>query len=320
MALSSEASLDVIATAVPEAEGEPSGAPRRTAGSRRDPGVTVMQLVLLVVAIAFLVPLLVVISTSFSSEDAVAKDGYSLFPRDFTFYAYQYILSNPLQILRAYGVSIVVTVVGTVVSLTVMSMLAYTLSRRDYRWRKPLSFVVLLTMLFGPGLVPSYILITQTLNLDNTLLALIAPYLVTPWYVLLLRTFFSQLPQEVLDAAMIDGASEWQIFTRIAIPLAKPALATVGLFVVLLYWNDWWLGLLYIQDSNLVPVQLYLYRIISNIDFIVASDQMLGQLRGVPIVTARMAAAVLAIGPIIVAFFYVQRFLIKGITVGGVKD
>jgi putative aldouronate transport system permease protein len=213
-----------------------------------------------------------------------------------------------------------VTVVGTLVSLTIMSLLAYTLSRSDYRFRRPLSFYVLFTMIFNGGLVPTYILITRYLHLQNTLLVLILPYLVTPWYVLLLRTYFSQLPRDILDAARIDGAGEWRVFTGVVLPLSKPALATVGLFVMLLYWNDWWLGLLYITDDHLVPIQLYLYRILTNIDYAASNSHLAGTTTAIPIQTVRMAVAVLAIGPIIAAFFFIQRFLVRGITLGGIKD
>lgn len=279
-----------------------------------------LQAALLLVAIAFFAPLVVVVSSSFSSEKAISTDGYGLIPNQFSTFAYQYILGDPTQLLTAYGVSIVVTSVGTILSLAAMSLLAYSLSRPEFRLRKPISFYVMFTMLFGGGLVPSYILITRYLDIGNTILALILPYLITPWYVLLLRTYFTQLPQDILDAARIDGAGEWKVFLRIAVPLSKPALATVGLFVLLLYWNDWWLGLLYITQSDLVPVQLYLYRILSSADYAASNAQLAGQAVDVPIQTVRMAASVLAIGPVVIAFFAVQRFLVRGITVGGIKD
>jgi putative aldouronate transport system permease protein len=275
---------------------------------------------LALVAIAFVSPLVIVLSASFSSEKSITANGYSIVPQHFSTNAYKYILGDPSQILQAYGVSILVTGVGTILSMALMSMLAYSLSRPGYRLRRPLSFYVLFTMLFNGGLVPTYILITQYLHLDNTILVLILPYLVTPWYVLLLRTYFSQLPQDILDAARIDGAGEWRVFTRIALPLSRPGLATVGLFVTLLYWNDWWLGLLYITNDQLVPVQLYLYRILTNIDYAASNSQFAGTTTAIPIQTVRMAVAVLAIGPIIAAFFFIQRFLVRGIALGGIKD
>lgn len=281
---------------------------------------TAFNVVLGLVAIAFFLPLLLVVSSSLSTEASINADGYSFIPRQFSTFAYRYILGSSPQLFISYGVSIVVTAVGTTVSLLTMSMLAYTLAQPDYKLRKPLSFYVLFTMLFNGGLVPSYILITRYLHLQDTILVLILPYLVMPFYVLLLRTYFSQLPRDYTDAARIDGAGEWRIFWNVILPIARPALATVGLFVLLGYWNDWWLGLLYIQNDNLVPVQLYLYRVLTNIDFLASNQDSISQLKGVPIQTAKMAAAVLAIGPIVVAFFAVQRFLVRGITVGGIKD
>jgi len=276
--------------------------------------------VLTVASLAFIMPLVIVVSASFSSESAITAHGYSVIPQKFSTFAYRYVLNDPGAILRAYGVSILVTTVGTLVSLVLISMLAFTLAQPSYRFRRPVSFYVLFTMIFNGGLVPGYILVTQYLHLQNTLLVLILPYLVFPWYVLLLRTFFSQLPSEILDAARIDGAGNWRLYTRIVLPLSKPALATVGLFVALTYWNDWWLGLLYITNDKLVPVQLFLYRIMTNIDVVTSQNQFAGQSLDVPIQTLRAAIAVLAIGPIVFAFFFVQRFLVRGITLGGVKD
>lgn len=301
-----------------------SAAKSRRTARRPPPAFNLRRLTihvgLAMVALAFVTPLIIVISASFSSESAITDHGYSPIPQRFSSTAYRYILGDPSKIIQAYGVSILVTAIGTIVSLTFMSMLAYTLSRNDYKLRRPLSFYVLFTMIFNGGLVPAYILITQYLHLQNTVLVLVLPYLVTPWYLLLLRTFFSQLPRDIMDAARIDGAGEWRVFTGVVLPLSKPALATVGLFVMLLYWNDWWLGLLYINDDRLAPVQLYLYRILTNIEYVASNSELAGTTIAIPIQTVRMAVAVLAIGPIVAAFFFIQRFLIRGITLGGIKD
>jgi putative aldouronate transport system permease protein len=173
-------------------------------------------------------------------------------------------------------------------------------------------------MLFNAGLVPWYMMITQGLHLKNTLAVLILPYLVVPWFVLLLRTYFTSLPEALIDAAKIDGAGEGRIFFQIVLPLSTPALATVGLFCMLMYWNDWWLGLLFIDDRTLYPLQLLLYTILKNIQFLAANPQTTGV--AVPSQTVRMALAVLAIGPIVFAFLSVQRYFIRGITLGGIKD
>jgi putative aldouronate transport system permease protein len=278
---------------------------------------TSIHLILTVISMIALLPFLLVVSASFSDEKAIARNGYTLFPTQFSTSAYEYILSDPGQIINSYAVTIAVTLIGSVLGLLLMAMLAYVLSRKDFFLRKPFSFYVFFTMLFNGGLVPWYILITQGLQLKNTLTVLIAPYLIVPWFVLLLRTFFTQLPEELFDAARMDGASEWRIFFRIVLPLSTPALATVGLFCILMYWNDWWLALLFIDDRRLMPLQYLLYNISSNIDFLTTAPQMLGV--PVPALPARMAMAVIAIGPIALAYLFVQRYFVRGITVGAFK-
>lgn len=277
-----------------------------------------IHLALLILSAAFVAPLLLILSGSFSDELALAKYGFTFIPMKFSTLAYQYILQDPSQIIQAYGISIFITVVGSAASLLVMSLLAYTLSRRDYPLRHPLSFYLFFTMLFNGGVVPFYILMTQFLHLQDNVLALILPYLVSPWYVLLLRTYFSSLSRDFIDAAKIDGANEWRIFFQIVLPLSTPALATVGLFCMLMYWNDWWLGLLFINNPHLVPVQLYLYQIIANVDYIASNPQLHAGL-ALPAQSIRMAIAVLAIAPIMFAFVFVQRYFVRGITVGSLK-
>ena len=283
----------------------------------RPRGRLLIHLLLFALSLAFLLPLVLIISASFSSENAIARDGYGILPQDFTLFAYRYVLQNPSQILQAYGVTILVTLVGSSASLLVMSMLAYPLSRRDFTLRKPLSFFVFFTLLFSGGLVPFYILVTQYLHLQDTLLALILPYLVVPWFVLLLSTYFGTLPGELFEAAKIDGAGEWRVFFQMVLPLSTPALATVGLFSALQYWNDWWLGLLFINNVHLVPLQYLLYQLSTNISFLATNPMTSGV--AIPAQTARMAMAVLAVGPIAIAFLFVQRFFVRGITLGGLK-
>lgn len=276
------------------------------------------HLILLALAVLCLIPMVLVISASFSDDKYVARYGYQLFPSHFSTFAYEYILKVPAQIINAYAVTATVTVVGTVTSLTIMSLLAYTLSRPEFTWRRPLSFFVFFTMLFNGGLVPFYILMTQYLHLQDTLLALILPYLVSPFYVLLLRTYFAEVPRDLLDAARIDGANEWQIFFRVVVPMSTTALATVGLFCALTYWNDWWLALLFIREQALNPLQYMLYTIMTNIQAMMANPMSTG-IR-MPVGTVRMAMAVLAAGPAVLAFMLVQRYFISGITIGAIKE
>ena len=280
-------------------------------------GNTIIHLVMVALSLTCVLPLLLIVSASFSDEADIAKYGYSLIPRTFTAHAYSYVLRVPEQIIRAYGVTTFVTVVGTVVGLFFMSLLAYVISRDDFPWRKQLSFFVFFTMLFNGGLVPWYIWMTQGLQLKNSIWSLILPYLIVPWYVLLLRTYFAQLPNELLDAARIDGAGEWRIFFQMVLPMSTPSLATVGLFCVLMYWNDWYLALLYIDSRELHPLQYMLYNIMMNARAIQASPQTTG-LR-LPVNTVRMAMSVLATGPAALVFLLLQRYFVRGITVGALK-
>jgi putative aldouronate transport system permease protein len=273
--------------------------------------------VLILVGLGCLIPMLLVISVSFSDEQQLAIQGYQLLPVGFSTFAYEYILQNPQQILRAYGVTIFVTTVGTAVGLIVCAMLAYPLARKDFRLRGILSFYVFFTLLFSGGMVPFYILVTQYLGWKDNILALVAPYIVTAWYVLILRTSFSQLPTELLEAARIDGAGEWRIFFQIVLPLSKPVLATIGLFYILRYWNDWFLALLFINDSALYPLQYLLQVLMRNINFLSSNPQTMGE--PIPTSSARMAMAVLAFGPALFAFLLLQKYFIRGITIGSLK-
>ncbi|MBN9390996.1 MAG: carbohydrate ABC transporter permease [Chloroflexi bacterium] len=282
-------------------------------------GALVVHLVLLVLSITALVPFVMLLSASFSTEESLGKNGYGLFPGEFSLDAYKFIFNDVGQIVNSYFITVVVSFGGSSMGLLIMSMLAFALSRRDFKLRRPLAFYVFFTMLFNGGLVPWYILITQYLHLKNTVFALILPYLVVPWFVLLLRTYFAGLPTELFEAAKIDGAGEWRIFFQIVVPLSTPALATVGLFSLLQYWNDWWLALLFIDDRTLYPLQYLLYTIQSNIDALSQNpDLNMGVV--IPTQGVRMAMAVLAIGPIIFAFLFVQRYFVKGITLGGIKE
>ena len=281
----------------------------------------ILNAVMAVVTVVFLIPLLVVISASFTDEIALTRNGFGLFPSLFSLDAYNYILLDPTQILRSYGVTTTVTGVGTVAALFVISLLAYTLARKDFTWRRPVSFFVFFTMLFNGGLVPTYILITQYLKLRDSLWVLILPYLVVPWFVLLLRTYFSTLPKEFIESAKIDGASEWRIYLNVVLPLSTPALATIGLFCILMFWNDWWLALLYINEPKLYPLQYLLYAILRNAEFLSvnsANSAMLNSVK-VPLQTIRMAMAVVAIGPVAIAFLALQRYFVRGIALGGLK-
>jgi putative aldouronate transport system permease protein len=283
---------------------------------------SIIHTVLILFALLCIIPLVAVISIAFTEEKDIVVSGYHLVPRSVSASAFRYVLSNPRQILRSYGLSAVVTALGSVVALLVISLVAFPLSRPDYRYRRPLSFYVFFTMLFNGGLVPWYILISRYLQLKNHLLVLIVPYLVIPWFVLLLRTFFSQLPISLFESAKIDGASDFRSFFTILIPLSKPALATVGLFICLQYWNDWWLPLLYVDTEKLVPLQYMLYRMMANITFLTSQMTQTGitiDIRNLPNESARMAMCVLAAGPMLFIFPFFQKYFVRGLTAGSIK-
>ena len=287
---------------------------------RFDAATVVVHIAVAGLAMLCLFPLLLVLASSFTDEIALARNGYSIIPSKFSVEAYVAIFNKPAVILRAYAVTTGITLVGTVLGVSMIALLAYPLSRRDFILRTPISFMVFFTMLFNGGLVPYYILMTQYLNVQNTILALLLPHLVGAYYVLILRTYFSGLPDELFEAARVDGAGEWTIFWQIAVPLARPALATIALFIALNYWNDWTTALYFIRSPDLYPLQYLLYIIQSNAQAMALQEQV-GQIgtQKLPTETARMAMAVLATGPASVLFLFFQKYLVSGVTLGAFK-
>lgn len=282
----------------------------------------IIHTVFILFSLACIVPLLSIISVSLSKEEDLTLFGYSLIPRTFDLTSYAYVLYNPVQILSAFKISVLVCLLGTVIGVLLMAGFSYALSRPDYKLKNPLSFYIFFTMLFNGGLVPTYMLVTNYLHLKNTLWVLILPYLAMPWFVLILRSFMQKIPFEIIESCMIDGANEFRIFFRIIIPLVKPALATISLFTLLHYWNDWWLSLLYIDQERLVPLQYMLYRIMSNIQFLTNSTNMLPpEVQDIipPSESARMAMAILAAGPMLIVFPFFQKHFVQGLTIGSVK-
>ena len=282
-----------------------------------------IHLVLLALAAACIFPILVVVSISFSEEVSIFEQGYRLIPAKLDAASYGFIFRSGGQLVSAYWVSLRVILIGIVLSLTVSSLLAYPLSRPDFRYRSWISFFVLFTMLFNGGLVPWYILIVNYLRLKNTLLVLVLPYVVLGWYVMLLRTYFKAVPLELIESAAIDGAGELRTFAEIVIPLVKPGLATVGFLTLLRYWNDWWLPLLFIEKDDLVTVQYLLHRMLGNLEELrralaegYADTSGAGE---IPSESLRMAMCVVAAGPMLFVFPFFQRYFVRGLTMGAVK-
>lgn len=276
--------------------------------------------ILLFICVLWIVPVLFIFSLSFTPESSLASVGYRLIPENFTLDAYTYIMKNPAQLLNSYKISIIVTAVGTIVSLFTTTCLAYAMSRKDFLCSKYITRYMLFALLFRGGLIPTYIVVTQWLHLGDTLWALILTMLVSPWNVFLMRSFLSGIPHEILEASFIDGASEWRTYFQIVLPLSKSGLATVGLLTLFAYWNDWYQGMLYIDNMRLVPLQLLLYKIISNIQYILQNSfNIVSDSGSFPTIAARMATCVLAIGPMLVAFPFFQKYLSKGLMMGSIK-
>jgi ABC-type sugar transport system, permease component len=278
-----------------------------------------MNIILGIIGILCVFPMLLVLSASFTDERALATYGYLLMPKKLSLFAYRYILSASNGIFQAYKVTIFVTVVGTLLSLLITALFAYPLSRKELKYRVQISFFAFFTMLFNGGLVPWYILISRYLHLKDNIFVLIIPYLVQAWNVLIMRNFFKTIPDSIIDSAKIDGSGEFRTFFRIIVPLSLPSFATIGLFNTLMYWNDWWLAILYIDKRSLFPLQYMLQSVLTNIEILMSSFLTRDKVLNVPGETARMALCILAIGPIILAYPFFQRYFIKGLTVGSVK-
>lgn len=284
-----------------------------------------IRVFLFAMATCSITPFILLVMSSFTDEKTIIKYGYSFWPKQFSLAAYEYLMTTFDQIARAYGITIIVTVVGTTACLVITSMIAYPLSRKDMPYRNLLSLFVFFTMLFNGGLVPTYLMYTQLFHLKNTIFGLIVPLLMmNAYYVLLMRTFFAtSIPEALLEAAKIDGAGEYKIYFGIVLPLSKPILATIGLFAGMAYWNDWYNGLIYITDPKLYSIQNILNRIIRDIQFLANNASLAGNsnelMSNVPSETMRMAIAVIGILPILVIYPFVQKYFVKGIALGAVK-
>lgn len=282
-----------------------------------------INLLFIILSVLVVLPFLLVIAVSLTDEKALSRDGYQFIPKSFSLEAYRYLLDAPDVMIQAYGVTIIVTVIGSLVGLLLTAMTAYVISRPDYRYNRMTTFYVFFTMLFSGGLVPSYILMTQYLHLKDSLLALILPVLLSPFNIMVMKGFMSKIPLEIIESAKMDGAREFRIFFRIILPLSTPALATLGLLISFSYWNDWFNAMLYIDDPGKVPLQLLLVRTLNSIEFLTTNTEFATQLgidlASFPNNSARMAIAVLAGGPMLIIFPFFQRFFVKGLTVGSLK-
>ena len=294
---------------------------RKKAGA----GQYILSTILLLYTIFCAMPILLVFIGAVTDEKTLATEGFSYFPSKFSLDGVSSVLRYGKQLFVSYGVTIFVTVAGTALGLFVMSMLAYSLSRRDFRMRSFLAIYIMIPMLFSGGQLSSYIIYTSTYHLKDNLLLLILPLCVSTMNIIILRTYVqSSIPEELIDSARIDGAGEYRTFFQIVFPLMKPAMAAVGFMMATAFWNDWQNALLFITSDNKKPLQLLLVNIQKSIETLLSNKNIptsvLAKMQGVvPQNSATMATVIVVIGPIMIAYPFFQKYFIKGLTVGSVK-
>ncbi len=297
-------------------------APRKPVGRDRVVFDVLSHVILAVLAACCLLPFLLVLSGSFSDQTSILTHGYQLIPETFSLAAYQTLFKIPEDLLRAYGVTIFVTVVGTLLGLFLTSMAAYVLSSRNFRYRYQMSFFFYFTSIFGGGLVPWYIFNTKHLHFHNNIIALILPILINVTYLLILKSYMAGIPEALYESARLDGAGDFTIYRRVAMPLCKAGLATVGLFIALNYWNDWYDAMLFLDEgrSDLYPLQYFLNNILTKAQAISAAAARSGlPMSEVPSEPMKLAMTVVATGPIILLYPFLQKYFVKGVTIGAVK-
>ena len=284
------------------------------------------HIVMTIITLCAILPLVLLLISSFTDNDTLVRNGYSFIPEKWSAEAYNYIFTSGNSVVNAYGISIILTIAGTAVGLTITTLLGYALSKTFLPGRGVLTFLVFFTMLFNGGLVPTYINYSNVFGIKNTFWALMIPsLLMNAFNVLMVKSYFvSSIPDALLEAAYIDGATETRAFFQIALPLAKPIVATIGLFIGIGYWNDWMNGYIYLtKRTDLYSIQNLLNRMIQNIQFLMQNSSTISNanagLASIPSVSVRMAMAVVGVLPIVIVYPFIQNNFVKGITLGGVK-
>ncbi len=284
------------------------------------------NIIMIIMSLMAIIPLLLLLISSFTDDSALVRNGYSFFPEQWSAYAYQYIFTSGNALVRAYMMSFIVTAVGTVVGLSITTLLAYGLSKKFLPARGVITFFVVFTMLFNGGLVPTYMNYVNVFHIKDTFFGILLPgLLMNAFNVMMMKSYFvSGVPDEILEAAYIDGANEYQTFLKIAFPLAKPIVATIALFIGIGYWNDWMTATIYLSKrTDLYAIQPILNKMMQNSQFLQQNSSTISGanagLASIPAVSVRMAMAVVGVLPIIVIYPFIQNNFVKGITLGGVK-
>ncbi|NKF06460.1 carbohydrate ABC transporter permease [Clostridium gasigenes] len=286
-------------------------------------GLNIFFAILAAIAI---IPFIFVLIISLTSEQSLLINGYKFWPAEWSLEAYKYIFTSSSQITTAYGITIIVTISGTLLGLAIMSTYAYALSRKSFIYRKFFTKLIFIPMLFSGGMVASYLVVTRCLGLKDNILALILPICVSSFNIIILRTFFkTTVPDAIVEAAKIDGASEWVTFIKVVLPISVPGIATIGLFLTLGFWNDWFNAMLYIDDNSLIPLQYLLVRMETSMEFLANNATTMGTgaieaASKMPKETAKMAIVVITTLPILFAYPFFQKYFVGGLTIGAVKE
>ncbi len=286
----------------------------------------IISTIFIILAVICIMPVVLVFMVSISSEQSIQQVGYRFWPEEFSLEAYSYLYNSKDSILRSFGISILVTVLGTIVGLILNTTIAYALSRKNFKLKSFFTWVIFIPMLFNGGMISSYIVVSTMLNLKDTIWALILPMAVSSFNIIILRTFFqTTIPDSLIESAKLDGANQFRIFTTIVLPISLPAIATIGLFLTFAYWNDWYNALLYIDNNSLVPIQALLNRIQGDIEFMNQNISLLGAsaseiLDKLPSESVRMAIVIVVVLPIACSYPFFQKYFISGLTIGAVKE
>lgn len=302
-----------------------AGRAMHTTHIKKDHSQIVINIITYILVTVFclmcILPFWMIIASSFSSEEGIRRTGFTLWPTDVSTYSYELLFRSPDQMIGAYVVTICLTALGTLIGLFLVSMTGYALQRKDFPYRNGIMFYIYFTSLFSAGLVPFYLLIVQTLNLRDSYLAILLPLLMSPWLIVLMKNFVKAIPHEITESGKIDGAGDFKIFYALILPNLKPALATIGLFLALSYWNEWYYSSLFLTTKvEYRPLQYHLYNVINKVaslkNSVAGSNVVITDLPGE---TLKMATAVIATGPIILLYPFVQKYFVAGLTVGAVK-
>lgn len=283
---------------------------------------TLGYIIIALFALACVIPFYLIIVGSFTSERAIITEGYSFFvsAENFSLEGYNTVFKDPMSIVRCYGVTIIVTIIGTFLAVLLNTMTGYVLARPDFPWRNGISFFFFFTTLFSGGLVPWYLLCSKTLGFNNKIYALIIPAVFSVWNMIISKSFMKGIPFEMVEAGKMDGAGDFRIYFQIMIPMAKPLIATIGLFIALGYWNDWYNCMLFINDSNLYNLQYTLQNMLNSTEALKRLAALTGmQVQTLPTESMKMAMTIVTTGPIIFLYPFLQKYFVKGLTIGAVK-